>query len=192
MQPDQLEAAINWVQETKNITLTPDSSVLEPKTIHSALMDKFSESDNQSTYAFGYPHAFIHEGRLVQFNLDEWDQHISPRENKVYLGFNPSEKTTTLRILVADKYEMGESEGAMPGDEMPILVPTDDSNVTIITIEHSKLSSPIVSFFDRHTATLENRIGHDEQEPTNLTAWSEVVAALTEKMPGIIDFQQER
>lgn len=195
VQRDQLEAAINWVQETKNITLIPDREPIEPKQIYDWLDSKFSQApSNESSYAFGYPRAVVIDGKLVQFVSDESSNHISPRENNVYLGFNPREKTTTLRILISDKYTEGMSTGAMPGDEMPILVATEDANITILTLEHAKLSSPIVSFFERNAATLEHRIGYDKAnaESFSLSSWSEVENILSTAIPSMKSFFSEK
>jgi hypothetical protein len=189
VQPDQLEAAINWVQETKSTTLLPDRSPIEPKKINAWLEDRFSHTPGEaSSYAFGYPRAMIVDGRLVQFITSPTSSdHLSPREDKVYLGFNPQEKVTTLEILIADKYELDMSVGAMPGDELPILVAAPDAHITTLTLEHSKLSSPIVSFFDRYTASLEQRIGHDKagSEVRTLSSWSEVEDVLSSAIPAM-------
>lgn len=189
VKPEQLEAATKWVLETKATSLDINKDQAKPVDISNWLKTNFSNTrGNESSYAFGYPRSFIKDGILIQFQEEESINHLTENENRGYLGFNPQEIVSTLDILVADNFEWGESQDAMPGDESPILIPSENANVEIITIVHSKLSSPILSYYDRFTATFEKRRTRNEEgDKSDFSSWDEVQNLLAQEIPSIKD-----
>ncbi|MEI8232554.1 MAG: hypothetical protein WCG44_02310 [bacterium] len=183
---DQLEAAIQWVQESKATAISGERPIKQQDVKHS-LEEQFKATPAEnSSYAFYYPYSFISGGKLIQFKEESSDKHIVDRDTKYYGEFAPIEKTNTLSILIADKYEQGLSEGPFYGDEQKILVPKEDAKILVITFEQSKLSSPIVNFFDRQSVSLELRTGRsDRQEPTQLTDWDNISSLLLTNIPSL-------
>jgi hypothetical protein len=183
---DQLQAAIEWVQESKDTAISGERPIKQQDVKHSLEEQFKSTPAENSSYTFYYPYSFISDGKLIQFKEEISETHLVGRESKYYGEFAPMEKASTLKILIADKYEEGLSEGEFYGDEQRILVPAEDANISVITFERSKLSSPIVNFFERQTVSLEVRNGRsDRQEPTQLTDWNEIRSLLLTNIPSI-------
>ena len=183
---DQLEAAIKWVQESKTSSISGERPIKQ-QDIKRFLEEEFKGTPTEnSSYAFSYPYSYISDGKLIQFNEESSEKHVVDRDTKYYGEFAPRKRTNTLKILIANKYEEGQSEGAFYGDEEKILIPTEDAKISVITFEHSKLSSPVVNFFERQTVSLEVRSGRsDRQESTQLTDWKDIRSLLLTNIPSI-------
>lgn len=184
--PDQLNAAINWVQTTKQNEMSGEK-VIDQKDLYNWLQTKFNQtSGDNSTYAFGYPYSFILDNQLIQYTSETSEEHLLGREGKYYGEFAPREKVETLKVLISDKWIMDQSEGPMPGDEQPILIPAAKSQITILRFNNSTLSSPIVNTFKRQTVTVENRNNRAERsEQISIKNWDEVNEILSTKIPSL-------
>jgi len=184
---DQLETTLNWIVESKQNGLKIPHNHPTRATIQNWLEEQYKAGTNEtSSYAFGYPYSIIIGEKLIQFVTHTNSKYLLPKDGKSGLGtFYPRAITTTTRIRIADQYERGKSAGEMPGDELPILVPSQNAQICDIAISTTKLSGALklIKPINRTDAESAMYTGREPKKREPVNSWQALTTQLTSQIP---------